>query len=73
MNHPRILGIGTANPPIRLTQEQGFHAAGYQSDRIRRIFLNSDIEYRHSYLEGALNPDELLVKLILASFRLTRL
>jgi len=40
-------GIGTANPSIRLTQEQSFHAEGYQSDRIRRIFLNSDIEYRH--------------------------
>jgi len=58
VNHPRILGIGTANPPVRLNQEQSFHAAGYQSDRIRRIFLNSDIEYRHFYLEGALNRDE---------------
>ncbi len=58
MTHSRILGIGTANPPVRLNQEQSFHAAGYQSDRIRRIFLNSDIEYRHFYLEGALNRDE---------------
>jgi len=58
VNHPRILGIGTANPPLRLTQAQTFHAAGYQSDRIRRIFLNSDIEYRHFYLEGALNREE---------------
>ncbi len=24
-SHP---GIGTANPPVRLTQEQSFHAAG---------------------------------------------
>ena len=23
MNHPRILGIGTANPPVRLTQDIG--------------------------------------------------
>ena len=58
MNHPRILGIGTANPPDRLTQEQTFHAAGYQSERIRKIFLNSDIDYRHFYLEGAPNRDE---------------
>jgi predicted naringenin-chalcone synthase len=58
VNHPRIFGIGTANPAVQLTQEQSFHAAGYQSDRIRRIFLNSDIEYRHFYLEGALNRDE---------------
>ncbi len=58
MNHPRILGIGTANPPVRLTQEQSFHAAGYQSEGIRKIFLNSDIEYRHFYLEGELNREE---------------
>jgi alkylresorcinol/alkylpyrone synthase/polyketide synthase Type III len=58
VNHPRILGIGTANPSVRLTQEQSFHAAGYQSERIRKIFLNSDIEHRHFYLEGALNRKE---------------
>jgi len=58
VNHPRILGIGTANPPARLTQEQSFHAAGYQSERIRKIFLNSDIDYRHFYLEGAPNREE---------------
>ena len=56
MNHPRILGIGTANPTVRLTQEQTFEAVGYQGERIRKIFLNSDIGYRHFYLEGALNP-----------------
>jgi len=58
VNHPRILGIGTANPPARLTQEQTFHAAGYQSERIRKIFLNSDIDHRHFYLEGAPNREE---------------
>ena len=58
MNYPRILGIGTATPPVRLTQEQTFHAAGYQSERIRKIFLNSDIDYRHFYLEGTLNREE---------------
>src|SRR6266481_5949669 len=58
MNHPRIIGIGAANPVLRLTQEQSFHAIGYQSDRIRKIFLNSDIHYRHFYLEGNLNHDE---------------
>jgi polyketide synthase Type III len=55
VNHPRILGIGTATPPDRFTQEQTFHAAGYQSERIRKIFLNSEIDYRHFYLEGVLN------------------
>ena len=58
MNYPRILGIGTANPPIRLTQEQSFYAAGYESERIRKIFLNSDIEYRHFYFGGIPNREE---------------
>jgi polyketide synthase Type III len=52
VNNPRILGIGTANPPIRLTQEQSYYAAGYEGERIRKIFLNSDIEYRHFYFGG---------------------
>ncbi len=55
MNRPRILGIGTANPLVRLIQEQSFHAAGHQGERIRKIFLNSDIDHRHFYLEGTLN------------------
>ena len=58
MNHPRILGIGTANPPVRRTQEQSYDAAGYQGERIRKIFLNSDIDHRHFFLEGALNRGE---------------
>ncbi|MCU1272185.1 MAG: hypothetical protein JWN74_3479 [Acidobacteriaceae bacterium] len=58
MNHPRILGVGTANPPIRLTQEQSFHAAGYETERIRKIFLNSDIDYRHFYFGGTPNLQE---------------
>lgn len=58
MNSPQILGIGTANPPIRLTQEQSFHAAGYESERIRKIFLNSDIEYRHFFFGGTPNLEE---------------
>ena len=58
MIHPRIFGIGTANPPPKLSQEQAFHAAGYEGERIRKIFLNSDIDYRHFYLEGALNREE---------------
>lgn len=58
MNHPRILGIGKANPPVRMTQEDTFRAAGYHGERIRKIFLNSDIEYRHFYLEGELSRQE---------------
>jgi predicted naringenin-chalcone synthase len=55
---PQIVGIGTANPPIRLTQEQSFHATGYQTERIRKIFLNSDIDYRHFYFGGTPNLEE---------------
>jgi hypothetical protein len=47
------------NPPVTLTQEQRFYAAGYKGERIRKIFLNSDIDHRHFYLEGALNLGEL--------------
>src|SRR5215469_5468089 len=54
----QILGIGTASPPIRLTQEQSFYAAGYESERIRKIFLNSDIDYRHFYFGGTPNLEE---------------
>ena len=46
------------NPAIRLTQEQTLHATGYEGERIRKIFLNSDIDFRHFYLEGALNRTE---------------
>jgi hypothetical protein len=42
VNRPRIFGIGTAKPLVRLTQEESFHAAGYHGERLRKIFLNSD-------------------------------
>lgn len=58
MTLPRIVNIGTANPPLRLTQEEVFRALGYESERIRKIFLNSDIDYRHFYLEGPLDRSE---------------
>jgi 3,5-dihydroxyphenylacetyl-CoA synthase len=58
VSNSRIIGIGTANPALRLTQEQSFDVAGYQSDRIRKMFINSDIDYRHFYLEGDPNRDE---------------
>lgn len=58
MNNPRIIAIGKANPALRLTQEQAYHAVGYQSERIRKMFLNSDIDYRHFYLDGDLNRNE---------------
>jgi 3,5-dihydroxyphenylacetyl-CoA synthase len=58
VTHPRIAGIGTANPSLKLTQEESFVAAGYKTERIRNIFLNSDIDYRHFYLEDEPNRSE---------------
>ena len=58
MSNSQIIGIGTANPSLRLTQEQSFHAVGYQSDRVRKMFVNSEIDYRHFYLEGGVSRDE---------------
>ncbi len=43
----RILSCATAVPPRRFTQDEVFRLLGYTSPRIRQIFLNSDIEYRH--------------------------
>jgi hypothetical protein len=40
-----VVGSGTPNP--RLTQEQSFHVAGYTGERVRKIFLNTDIDHRH--------------------------
>ena len=58
MINPQILSLGTANPPSRFTQQQCFEATGYKGERIRKIFLNSDIEFRHFYFEGSPNLDE---------------
>jgi 3,5-dihydroxyphenylacetyl-CoA synthase len=58
MINPQILSLGTANPPARFTQQQCFEATGYKGERIRQIFLNSDIEFRHFYFEGSPNLDE---------------
>jgi predicted naringenin-chalcone synthase len=52
---PTICAIGTAVPSLRLKQEETFHLCGYKSERIRKIFLNSDIDYRHFYLESQLD------------------
>ena len=53
-----ILSIGRATPALRLTQAESVEYAGYSSDRIRRIFLNAGIAYRHFYLEKPPSPDE---------------
>jgi polyketide synthase Type III len=53
-----ILSIGRATPALRVTQEQSLEYAGYSSHRIRRIFLNTGIAYRHFYLEKPPRADE---------------
>jgi polyketide synthase Type III len=58
VDNSRIIAIGTANPPLRLTQQESFRMAGYKSERIRQIFQHCDIDYRHFYLEGELNRHE---------------
>jgi hypothetical protein len=45
-------------PTATLTQKLGFHAAGYQGKRVRTIFLNSDIDFRHFYLEDSLKRNQ---------------
>lgn len=56
--YPAIRSVGTATPNARLSQQEIFHLSGYSSDRVRAIFMNSDIDYRHIYYEGVPNPFE---------------
>lgn len=63
MPRPVILSIATA-VPRRFSQEEAFALSGYTSPRIRQIFLNSDIDYRHFWLDPERfmpqeSPDEL--------------
>jgi polyketide synthase Type III len=50
--NPRIISVGTANPPRKFTQEEIYRLCGYQSEKIKSIFLNSDIEMRHLYIDS---------------------
>jgi predicted naringenin-chalcone synthase len=47
MSMPRILAVGTANPPNRFTQAEALALAGYTDERRRGFFLNSGIEGRY--------------------------
>ena len=51
MAAPVILSCATCVPPCRLTQEDVFRLMGYTSPRIRQLFLNSDIDYRHFWAD----------------------
>lgn len=61
---PRILAIGTANPPNRYSQREVYdfaarHVEMYRNPRIKHIFMASDIEYRHFAFDmQTLEPNE---------------
>ena len=51
-----LLGLGTAVPKRRYTQEEIYeltclHSEIYRSPRVRQIFMNSDIHHRYLYLD----------------------
>ncbi len=47
---PRIVSVAIATPPRRVSQEEALQLAGYTTPAARRIFLNSDIDFRHLFL-----------------------
>src|SRR5712692_104942 len=54
--NPAILSIGTANPANRYSQDDIYSLACkysefYRNPRIKQIFMNSDIDYRHLYFD----------------------
>jgi alkylresorcinol/alkylpyrone synthase/polyketide synthase Type III len=64
VSSPRILAIGTANPPNRYSQREVFefaarHVEMYRNPRIEHIFMTSDVDYRHFAFDlQTLNPNE---------------
>ena len=61
MSMPRILAVGTANPPNRFTQAEALELAGYTDERRRGFFLNSGIEGRYLAIErNSFRPTESL-------------
>ncbi|MBM2841858.1 MAG: putative Chalcone and stilbene synthase domain protein, partial [Bacteroidetes bacterium] len=61
---PRILSVGTANPPNRYSQREVYnfaakHVEMYRNPRIEHIFMTSDIDYRHFAFDmETLDPNE---------------
>jgi alkylresorcinol/alkylpyrone synthase len=69
MDTPRILTVGTANPPTRFTQAEILALARYPDERRRGFFLNSGIEGRYLAIDrGSFSPTESLDE-IQARFR----
>jgi alkylresorcinol/alkylpyrone synthase len=54
----RILAIGRATPAYRVSQEESFRISRYERDGVRRVFLNSGIDFRHFYFEHEPRLDE---------------
>ena len=54
---PRILSIGTANPPDRYTQREILDRMPAAHPKIEQIFLNSHIDTRHLYLPDMSKAD----------------
>ncbi len=64
MHMPKILAVGTANPPNRFTQAEALALAGYTDERRRGFFLNSGIEGRYLAIEkSGFRPTETLDEL----------
>ena len=73
MDRPRIIAVGTANPPNRFTQTEILELAPYTDSRRRGFFLNSGIEGRYLAIErSGFRPTESLDDLQ-ARFRKTSL
>jgi predicted naringenin-chalcone synthase len=61
MAMPRILAVGTANPPSRFSQSEVLALAGYTDERRRGFFLNSGIEGRYLAIDrNGFRPTESL-------------
>ncbi len=64
MANPRILEVGTANPPNRFTQAEALALTGYTDERRRGFFLNSGIEGRYLAIDrNGFRPTETLDEL----------
>jgi alkylresorcinol/alkylpyrone synthase/polyketide synthase Type III len=55
---PAFLSLATANPRHRYSQQEIYdlacsHSEFYRNPRVRQIFMNSDIEFRHLYFDMA--------------------
>jgi len=50
---PHIVSVATATPPRRFTQEEVLRLTGYTQPIARKIFLNSDVDYRYLFIDPA--------------------